>query len=153
MIPPAPDQNVQFNPPPGWDVPTGFDPRLGHLEDPAWPTPPPGWEFWVRRQKAVGADSFIKRVGVLRLLGGIAVAAVAIVLIVNRIDTETTPTGVGSCWAVNEGSSERHVAVRCGSADAAYTVESEVTDQAQCPETSTGYFEDGKTIQCLKPVG
>ncbi|HEX6887167.1 MAG TPA: SHOCT domain-containing protein [Candidatus Nanopelagicales bacterium] len=37
----------RFNPPPGWDVPSGFSPGEGWAPDPTWPAAPEGWEFWL----------------------------------------------------------------------------------------------------------
>lgn len=39
--------SYRFNPPPGWDVPSGFTPTEGWTPDPAWPAAPDGWEFWL----------------------------------------------------------------------------------------------------------
>ncbi|QOR71720.1 hypothetical protein IM660_05430 [Ruania alkalisoli] len=37
----------RFNPPPGWQVPSGFVPTPGWQPDPSWPAAPAGWNFWV----------------------------------------------------------------------------------------------------------
>jgi hypothetical protein len=37
----------RFNPPPGWQVPTGFTPGEGWTPDPGWPAAPEGWDFWL----------------------------------------------------------------------------------------------------------
>lgn len=38
---------MKYNPPPNWPVPPGWSPGPGRVVDPAWPPPPPGWQFWV----------------------------------------------------------------------------------------------------------
>jgi len=42
------DDNLIFNPPPGWPKPPdGWAPPKGWSPDPAWPAPPPGWQLWL----------------------------------------------------------------------------------------------------------
>lgn len=152
-IPPPSDPTLRFNPPPTWDAPFGFDPRKGHLLDPAWPAPPPGWELWVRPPRGEGQDNLLTRVGIPRLVGGLLIAALAIFLVFHSMGSTTTPTGVGSCWAAGGGSSDKYEPVRCSSDRAAYRVESEVSDPSQCPVTSAMYFENRNAVQCLSKVG
>jgi len=150
MVPPPSEPDVEFNPPPNWPVPLGFDPRLGHLADPAWPAAPLGWTFWVRRARPAAGLRYVRRVGPWRLVAGIAVALVAVGFVVRAVDRQSFPTGVGSCWAPGGTAADRYQPVRCGSPEARYTVESEVTDTAQCPESSDSYFDDGDIVQCLR---
>lgn len=152
-IPPPSDPTLRFNPPPGWDAPYGFDPRKGHLLDPAWPPPPPGWELWVRPPRSEHRDNVLTRVGAPRLVGGLLIAGLAVLLIFHSVDSSTTPTGVGSCWAAGTGAGDQFEAVRCDSDRAEYTVDSEVADPSQCPVTSAMYFETGGVVQCLSKAG
>ncbi len=42
------DEDLIFNPPPGWPAPpSGWKPPAGWTPDPAWPEPPEGWHLWL----------------------------------------------------------------------------------------------------------
>lgn len=84
-VPTAPDVDAVFVPPPGWSVPAGFDPRRGHLPDPAWPAAPEGWEFWAAPPVPGRVAGFVASVGPERLVLGGVLATVAVVLVVETV--------------------------------------------------------------------
>lgn len=151
MIPPAPTPTSRFNPPPSWPAPTGFDPRRGHLPDPTWPAPPSGWALWTEPPKVRGVRGLIASTGVVRLAIGLIVGVIAFGLVVNRIDTQTTPTGVGSCWAIEDEADGSFTAVRCSSDDALVRIEEERSAPEQCRYPDM-YFLEAGVYQCLVPV-
>lgn len=152
---------MRFNPPPAWGAPEGFDPRRGHLSDPAWAPAPEGWQFWVP-DPAAGADPsvvlphtslprgrlesrerlrLVLAVTVLLGLAGVIMWAVA--------ESEPPPPGVGSCWRGDEWMYE----VPCSSSEATHIVESRVTEPEDCSLTSSSYLEEGDMILCLRSLG
>lgn len=160
----APPPGVRFNPPPGWAVPAGFDPRRGHLPDPAWPTAPADWQFWVvdpavgreRAQVPVTAlpptaDQRRKeRVRLALILVGVLFAGFLVFLLGRNDDGGG---GVGSCWT-DAPAGERVVEVSCGSSRAVWEVTQVVTDPVQCPASAAAYIEgDGDTFLCVRPAG
>ncbi len=162
MIPAPPAGAVRFNAPPTWTVPQGFDPRRGHLSDPAWPAPPEGWSFWITDPAAAVASGVPtttlprgrleagERRRLVITLGGIALVIVLLVWAAvssGGSEEEATP-GVGSCWTGGEWVDM----VPCSSADAEYVVESKVGSPEQCPMSSPGYLEEGDDILCLAPL-
>ncbi|GEA87226.1 LppU/SCO3897 family protein [Cellulomonas cellasea] len=149
-IPFAPGVDARFTAPPGWAVPAGFDPRRGHLPDPAWPAAPDGWEFWAAPPAPGRAAGFVASAGPTRLaLGGIlAVVAVALVLGQVRGDDGATD-GVGSCWSA--GTTDVR-AVGCDDSAAAYRVTSVVDSAVSCTGPA-GYLEDGSRLLCLEAIG
>lgn len=162
MIPAEPTEGVRFNPPPAWTVPAGFDPRRGHLADPAWPTPPDGWAFWVTDPAATVGQSGVPTTTVPRghleagerrrlvlTLCGVALFIGLIVWASMSGGKDEELTGVGSCWAGDE----RVYPMSCDSANADYIVETEVTTPEQCPMSSSGYVEEGDNVLCLKSLG
>lgn len=157
---PAP-AGARFNPPPSWPVPTGFDPRRGHLADPTWPAPPEGWSFWVAdptvgREGATLPSTRLPRgkleAGERRrlalVLAGLLVVGVPLVWWAVTSE-EPVAEGVGSCWTGDEWAEP----VSCDSSEAVYTVEEEVTSPEQCSQSSPGYFEEGGTVLCLRKIG
>lgn len=162
MIPAAPDVGVRFNPPPAWTVPAGFDPRRGHLTDPAWPTAPEGWSFWVAdpvlgRERATLPSATLPR-GKLesgerrRVLIALAclVGVGGLVVWGSSISDDEVTTGVGSCWT---GGGEWLKPVSCDSSDAAYVVEERVSTPDACPASTPVYLEDRDDILCLRSRG
>lgn len=162
MIAVGPDAGVRFNPPPTWTVPAGFDPRRGHLADPAWPTAPEGWSFWVTdptvgREAATRPSAALPRgrleSGERRRLGIALACAAAIAALVfwaaSMSDSPEARAGIGSCWT--DGSDFVNQ-VPCGSARAAYVVEREVSRPEQCPPGPAGYLEVGETFLCLRSL-
>jgi hypothetical protein len=146
-IPPATSADLEFNPPPNWPAPAGFDPRRGHTVDPTWPEPPIGWTFWTKSAKQA-SGSWITRVGRRRLLSGTLTTLIAIFFLIQHFTTASIPSGVGSCWAPVGSSTEKFEPVRCGSTEAMYKVEKLVSNAADCPDTSEGYFEDNGKFLC-----
>ena len=151
MIPAPPPGAVRFNPPPQWLAPEGFDPRRGHLVDPAWPPAPEDWELWVPDAPPVGRGLLGSER--LRLLGGLAVAALAVFLAFQFFTGGSggSSTGVGSCWSGVEGGEMDPVP--CDSSRATHQIESRVSNPDDCPLTSGGYFVDGNSYLCVKRVG
>lgn len=153
MIPAAPshDGTIAFQPPPGWDVPHGFDPRRGHLADPAWPGAPDGWQFWGPAQRPTGFLPWVRRVGWgPLLLGSLAtLVVVAVATADDSVASQSPADGIGSCWAADAGQTARFHPVDCASEDAQFRVVSEVTSPEECGATSQGYFEVGDRVQCL----
>lgn len=71
---------MRFNPPPNWPpVPPGWTPPPDWRPDPTWPPPPPGWQVWVP-DGAVPAPAGRNKTPFI--IGGVAVALVAVVAIV-----------------------------------------------------------------------
>lgn len=149
MIPPPPTPDAQFNPPPNWRVPIGFDPRRGHIPDPAWPSPPTGWPFWVRPTRTMGSRGYLSNLSAGKIIGGVILAFFAIGLAVQQLDLATTPKGEDSCWARVSGN--EYEPVRCSSGDADYVVTDTVSSPTQCPPSVRRYFEDNGEILCLRP--
>lgn len=165
MIPAAPDAGVRFNPPPGWAVPAGFDPRRGHLADPAWPSAPEAWPFWVA-DASLGRESVTqgtlpsatlprgrfepreRRRLMIVLACVLAFIGVMVWTGVASGDHDVS-TGLGSCWS---GGARVH-AVSCDSSDAAYVVREIVDSPDQCPASSPGYIEYGGDVLCLHGRG
>ncbi len=57
----------QFNKPPTWPAPPGFNPLIpGHLIDPTWPDPGPDWQYWTTTKPRNG--SIISALWVLTLI-------------------------------------------------------------------------------------
>jgi hypothetical protein len=147
--PVAGGQDTVFNPPPGWAVPAGFDPRRGHLADPAWPPAPVGWQLWVTRPKPRGLLAALKRGWWGPLAGSLAV--VVLVVLATVVGSSSSPSdGVGSCWA--KGSNGRLTSVDCSSTSAAYRVSAVVGSPAACGSASPGYFEDANGVECLAAI-
>ena len=73
VIPQAPGPDFVFTPPPSWGAPTGFDPRKGHVVDPAWPPPPDGWQFWTLPvvSPATRLGNGQNKIGKLRIVFGV----------------------------------------------------------------------------------
>jgi len=151
----APGSGYAFRPPPGWNVPPGFDPRLGHQPDPTWPPAPPGWQFWA--PVTVPAGSSLGRTGYsipwLRVIvGGVILLFVVGRLLLPSSSSSSTSTGVGSCWTPSSGQNLRPVT--CGSAEATYQVVAEAPSPQQCPSTSSTYLDPqggGSMYRCLAP--
>lgn len=163
MIPAPPAGAVRFNPPPGWDVPVGFDPRRGHLPDPTWAPPPPDWEFWVPDSGAgrypvtlpsatlpPGPAPSRERWRTVFIVLGVLAVAVGLALWASAAGG-SSGAAVGSCWTGVEGGQMEEVP--CGSSRATHQVEDRVSDVVECPLTSDGYFEDGNAFLCVKPLG
>lgn len=150
-IPPAPSPEMQFNPPPNWPAPAGFDPRRGFTVDPIWPEPPIGWTFWVKPAKP-DSGSWIARVGGRRLLSIAAAVLIGGFYLFQHFSTDSIPKGVGSCWAPIGTSIEKFEPVRCGSAEAKLKVDKVVTATTECPDTSEGYFEDEGNHLCASSI-
>jgi hypothetical protein len=148
MIPAAPAEgrDIVFNPPPGWATPPGFDPRRGHLVDPAWPAAPADWQFWATRPKPRGLVAALKRGWWGPALGGLAV--IALVLVLGSTSPSSPADGVGSCWAQSSGSS-RFTSVDCSSDSARYRVSAVVSNPDACGSDTVGYFEDTDSVECL----
>ena len=160
MIPTPPAGAVRFNPPPGWDVPLGFDPRRGHRPDPTWPRAPEDWDYWVPDSGAgrypvalpsatlpPGPAPSRERWRMIAIALGVLAVVVGLVLW-SSASRDSSGTAVGSCWTGVEGGQMEEVS--CGSSRATHQVEDRVTDIAECPVTSTGYFEDGRAFLCVK---
>lgn len=163
-MPAAPDAGVRFNPPPGWTVPAGFDPRRGHLADPAWPAAPEGWAFWVP-DAAAGRESVTQ--GTLpsatvprgrfepgerrKVMIGLACLGVVAAFIIWGIagGGDDVSTGIGSCWS----GGDRLTAVSCDSSEATYVVREIVDTPDQCPMSSPGYIEYSGDILCMHSRG
>jgi hypothetical protein len=158
VIPVGPDAAVRFNPPPGWVVPAGFDPRRGHLADPAWPSAPEGWAFWVP-DATLGRESVQGSLPSATLPRGkveprerrrvvIALACVAVVAILGfwgaSAGDDDVSTGAGSCWT--DAGGDQVEAVSCDSSRAAYVVDEVVGTPGQC---SASYIEYEGSILCM----
>jgi hypothetical protein len=139
----------RFVAPPGWEVPAGFDPRLGHLPDPTWPAAPTGWAFWVAPTPPGKTAGFVAKVGATRLVIGGILAAIAVMLVLGQIfDDSPEADGVGSCWAEGTSSVE---SVPCGSSAAAYRV-TKVASSSDACDGPEGYLSDGTQFLCLEAV-
>lgn len=168
MIPaPPPGVATRFSPPPTWAVPTGFDPRRGHLPDPTWPAAPEGWTFWVpdaeagRERAQVPTASLPVPTGLVRgerrrlgiTLGALAVLVVGVIWLASATgdDDGREAPGVGSCWAERSGGwlSE----VPCGPGRADYVVVEVAATPEQCGLSTDGYVEIEGDILCLEPAG
>ncbi|MCV2393122.1 hypothetical protein OEB99_02260 [Actinotalea sp. M2MS4P-6] len=164
MIPAPPEgASVLFNPPPGWAAPAGFDPRRGHLVDPAWPSAPEGWAFWLpdasagrehaalpsttlrptqAEARSVRLRNRLIVVGAVVVVVGIGLAAWA------GLASSSNQPGAGSCWG---GSSEWLHEVPCSSAEADYVAVGRTASPDECPYTSDTYLDLGDAILCLEP--
>ncbi|WP_448630079.1 hypothetical protein [Cellulomonas soli] len=147
-----PGAGTSFQAPPGWQVPSGFDPRRGHLVDPAWPAAPEGWQFWAPTPRPGGFLGWVKRAGWGPILLGSLLLLIAIALVTTGGDTSDTGTGVGSCWSADSPTSQFHT-VDCASDAAQYEVISEVGSVQECADPQGPYFEVGSLVQCLREVG
>ncbi|MGW6128929.1 LppU/SCO3897 family protein [Cellulomonas sp. NPDC055163] len=149
-IPLAPGTDAAFAPPPGWTVPAGFDPRRGHLPDPAWPAAPEGWEFWTAPRNPGRAAGFVAGVGPTKLILGGVLAVVAVFLVLGQVfDDDVATDGMGSCWSA--GTTDVR-AVACGDSAAVYRVTSVVESAVSCTGPA-GYLEDGTRFLCLEAIG
>src|SRR6185503_7990438 len=99
VIPQAPGPDFVFTPPPSWGAPPGFDPRKGHVVDPAWPPPPDGWQFWTLPvvSPATRLGNGLNKIGKLRIVFGV-LAALFLVSRLTGVFGGGPSTGVGSCW-------------------------------------------------------
>ena len=160
MIPVAPpvpataasSVGTSFQAPPGWDVPRGFDPRRGHLVDPAWPAAPADWQFWGPSPRPRGFLPWVRRVGWGPLVLGTILLLVVVAVATTDDTTSSQGSGVGSCWSAQTPTSE-YFSIDCDSPDAQYQVVSEVGSAEDCGTSSDGYFEVGDIVQCLREVG
>jgi hypothetical protein len=156
VIPQAPGPDFVFTPPPSWGAPTGFDPRKGHVVDPAWPPPPDGWQFWTLPvvSPATRLGNGLNKVGKLRIVFGV-LAALFLVSRLTGLFGGGPSTGVGSCWEESNGT--KSAVVDCSDSAARYKVIAEEPDPSQCPANSDSYLdskEDGDArYKCLVPVG
>jgi hypothetical protein len=167
----------EFAVPPNWPAPPGFDPRKGHVADPTWPSAPPDWQFWVRPGTAARPDQFGMnvlpgspmnyaatarptarrgyQVPWLRVLGGVGIAIVVGLRLWGGPAASSGGDGVGSCWAVESGSTYR--SVPCSSGLAQYQVVSTVLTPTECPASSGFYLEAHQRgsvsgFECLVPL-
>jgi hypothetical protein len=155
VLPQAPGPEFVFTPPPSWSAPLGFDPRRGHVVDPAWPPAPDGWQFWTLPivSKAARFGNGLNRIGKVRIVFGV----IALLFVFSRLGGlfgHDPATGVGSCWEVADGS--KYAPVDCSHSSAQFKVNAEESDPTDCPATSESYLdskEDGAArYKCLVPV-
>lgn len=148
-VPQAPSAgaDVAFQAPPGWTVPAGFDPRRGHLVDPAWPAAPDGWQWWAPAPRPRGFGAWVRRAGWGPLLLGSLLIGFFLIL---AFDESSPVDGVGSCWTSAGQTDGSFVPVDCTDTSAEVVVDSVVTSPDQCPFTEM-YFEVGSSsYQCLR---
>jgi hypothetical protein len=155
-IPTAPGAEYQFQVPPNWPAPAGFDPRHGYSTDPTWPEPPDGWVFWTKPAVPVAVRaSGIRGSTVARIAIGAVIAIVAIAYFVSGGSSGSSQTHIDSCWKSAGGT--EYAPVDCSSPDAQYKVIQEVADFNLCPAQSDSYLDSNDVgapdrYRCLVPV-
>lgn len=158
MIPEPTPGAVLFNPPPGWAVPNGFDPRRGHLVDPAWPSPPNGWSFWVPdpaggRERASLPTAVLpqapeeRRRANRRLAIALGGTGVVLAAVLWWAVTDSQGPGVGSCWTT--AGDDWLEEVSCDGAAVDFVVVERTTSPDACPASAWDYLELGSDVLCL----
>jgi hypothetical protein len=143
VLPAPPGPEYVFTPPCSWGAPQGFDPRRGHVVDPAWPPAPDGWQFWtlpVVSQSTRFGDG-LNKIGKVRILFG----AIAVIFVLSQLVGlfgGGPATGVGSCWEGADGS--KSTPVDCSDSSAQFRVIAETSDPTVCPAAANSYLDSKK---------
>jgi hypothetical protein len=153
-IPAAPGAEYEFQVPPNWPAPPGFDPRHGYSIDPAWPDPPDGWAFWAKPSVPVSVRARrIRGSSLARVAIGLVIVIAAIVYFTGHGGSPNSD--IDSCWKSAGG--DEYTPVDCTSPDAEYRVVAEVDDASKCPSESEWYLDSKEAgaadrYRCLVPV-